>query len=193
MTAGRAAVYNPQVMNRNRLVLIVLVVLVVGIGGWLYLRSGRENVAADLIERFPNAKLRQPSAEVFSLVDAKINGESKRAIFTKDNSRIAWSVTMPDNAWLKVSLGLLEDGWKVPGDGVEFMIGISDGKTYDDLLKLTMNPYNNPSDRRWNEMSFDLSQYAGETIDIIFNTRAGPKNDHNGDLAVWGSPRIIVR
>src|SRR4029079_14333617 len=77
--------YNSQVMNRNRLILIVLILLVVGIGGWLYLRSGRENVAVDLVQTFPTAKIRRPGPEAFSVMDAKINGESKRAIFTKDN------------------------------------------------------------------------------------------------------------
>jgi hypothetical protein len=180
-------------MNRNRLILIVLILLVVGIGGWLYLRSGRENVAVDLVQTFPSAKIRRPGPEAFSVIDAKINGDSKRAIFTKEDTRIGWSVTIPDNAWLKVSLGILEDGWKVQGDGVLFMVGVSDGKTYDELLKLTVNPFGNQSDRRWNDISLDLSQYAGETVDVIFNTRSGPTGDHAGDLAAWGNPRIIVR
>jgi hypothetical protein len=181
-------------MSRNRLLLIVAVVVLVGLGGWLYLRSGSENVAVDLIGQFPGAK-KQPNAEAFSVTSAKLNDESKRVIFTKDlaGTRITWHVTVPDRGWLKAGLGLTEDAWKTQGDGVLFSIGVSDGKTYDELLSLTVNPFNNPSDRRWNEISLDLSQYAGETVDVIFNTRSGPKDDRNGDFAVWGEPRIIVR
>ena len=39
----------------------------------------------------------------------------------------------------------------MPGNGVLFSIGVSDGKTFDDLLSLTINPFNNASDRRWND------------------------------------------
>jgi hypothetical protein len=181
-------------MSRNRLLLIVAVVVLVGLGGWLYLRSSGENVAVDLIGQFPGAK-KQPNAEAFALISAKINGESKRAIFTKDmaGTRLTWHVTVPDRGWLKTGLGLTEEAWKMQGDGVLFSIGVSDGKTYDELLSLTVNPFSNASDRRWNEISLDLSQYAGETVDVIFNTRSGPKDDRNGDFAVWGDPRIIVR
>lgn len=181
-------------MSRNRLLLIVAAIVLVGLGAWLYLRSGGENVAVDLIGQFPGAK-KQPTAEAFSIITAKLNDESKRAIFTKDlaGTRLTWRVTVPDRGWLKTSLGLTEQGWTMQGDGVLFSIGVSDGKTYDELLSLTVNPFTNASDRRWNEISLDLSQYAGETVDVIFNTRAGPKDDRNGDLAVWGEPRIIVR
>jgi hypothetical protein len=181
-------------MSRNRLLLIVALVVLVGLGGWLYLRSGGDNVAIDLLGQFTGAK-KQPGAEAFTIVNAKLNDETKRAIFTKDlaGTRITWRVTVPERGWLKVGLGLTEDGWKTQGDGVLFSIGVSDGKTYDELLSLTVNPFANASDRRWNDVSLDLSQYAGETVDVIFNTRSGPKDDRNGDFAVWGDPRIVVR
>jgi hypothetical protein len=182
-------------MPRNRLVLIVAVVVLVGAAAWWYFRSGRENVAIDLVQQFPSAKQQPAGADTFAVTDVKINGESKRAITTKNmaGTRITWKITVPDNGWLKVNLGILEDGWKMPGDGVDFRIGISDLKTYDELLALTVNPFNNASDRRWNEISLDLSQYAGETVELIFNTRSGPKDDRNGDFAAWGEPRIVIR
>lgn len=181
-------------MPRNRLLLVVAAVVVIGLAGWWFFASGRENVAVDLVQQFPTAR-QQPGPDAFSVVDGTINGESKRTIFMKNvaGTRITWKITVPDNGWLKVDLGILEQGWTVPGDGVLFSIGVSDGKTYDELLSLTINPFTNASDRRWNELSLDLSQYAGETVDLIFNTRSGPKDDRNGDFAVWGEPRITVR
>ena len=58
-----------------------------------------------------------------------------------------------------------------------------------------MNPYGNPADRKWNEVLLDLSTYAGQTVHIVFKTNSsGPgKDDRNGDLAVWGEPRIVIR
>lgn len=181
-------------MSRNRLVLFVAVVILLALGAWWYFRSGAENVAIDLIQQFPSAK-QQPEPEAFAIVDATINDESKRAIYTKNlaGTRITWQVTVPDNGWLKVGLGILEDGWTMPGDGVLFFVAVSASNVYDELLSLTINPFDNQSDRRWNEISLDLSQYAGETVELIFNTRSGTKDDRNGDFAVWGAPRIVVR
>jgi hypothetical protein len=60
-------------------------------------------------------------------------------------------------------------------------------------MSLMVNPFANASDRKWNDISIDLAQYAGETVDVIFNTRSGTKDDRNGDFAVWGEPRIVVK
>jgi hypothetical protein len=180
-------------MPRNRLLLVGAAVVVV-IGLWWWLRSGSENVAVDLIQQLPAAR-QQPGPEAFSVVEATINGEPKQAITIQNmaGTRITWPVTIPDNGWLKVSLGVLEPGWTMQGDGVLFGIGVSDGMVYDEMLSLTLNPYNNASDRRWNEISLDLSPYAGETVDLIFNTRSGPQDDRNGDFAAWGDPRVVVQ
>lgn len=184
-------------MNRNRLFLVAGLLAVLALGAWFYMRSGLENVAVDLVKDLATAKARLPKPEAFSIIDATINGQKKQAIFTKEfaGTRIIWHETIPDNGWLKVSIGLLEDGWKVPGDGVLFRVGVSASGTYDELLNYTMNPSGVPQDRRWNDVMIDLSQYAGETLDIIFNTNSstGGKDDRNGDFAVWGDPRIVVR
>ena len=65
--------------------------------------------------------------------------------------------------------------WTMQGDGVLFMIGVSDGPIASDLFRLVVNPFGNPSDtaverdRRWT-----CRQFAGETVDLIFNTRSEP-------------------
>jgi hypothetical protein len=181
-------------MPRNRLVLIAAAAAVLLVGIWWYVRSGRENVAVDLIQQLPSAKL-QPSADPIAAAESTINGVAKRAITIQNitGTRITWKVTVPDNATLLAGLGILEQGWTMPGDGVVFAIGVSDGKNYDELMSLMVNPFANASDRKWNDISIDLAQYAGETVDVIFNTRSGTKDDRNGDFAVWGEPRIVVK
>src|SRR4029453_1882274 len=126
-------------------------------------------VAIDLIEQLPKAKDRRPTPEGFTIVDAPLPGKREHAILPKQPSRIKYNVTVPDQAWLKISLGLLEEAWKIPGDGVLFQVGASSGPEYVELLSLVVNPYGNPSDRGWTPMVLDLSQFAGENIDLIFN------------------------
>jgi hypothetical protein len=59
-----------------------------------------------------------------------------------------------------------------------------------------VNPYGTPTDRKWTPVMVDLSSYAGEEVEIIFNTYASPprkETDLRNDLAVWGAPEIVVR
>jgi hypothetical protein len=184
-------------MKRPVLVLIG-VVLAVAVA-WFALRPGTGgNVAVDLVELFDSAKDRRPSPETFEVIDATIAGETRRAIFTRQSSRLVYSVQVPDNAELRVGLGLLEEAWTTPGDGVLFRILIGAGAPPEEVLNILINPYGNPGDRRWHDISIDLTEYAGETIDILFNTNASPDqrppvNDTNGDLAVWGAPAVYTR
>lgn len=175
--------------------------VVVVVGAWLFLRSGEERIAIDLVQEFPHAKELRPTPDTFKVVDATLDNDTRKAIFTKVPSRIVWHVTVPNNAWLRVSAGLLEDAWTIKGDGVLFQMGVSDGHTYTELLTLDVNPYSNASDRRWQNVLLDLSPFAGKGMDFIFNTYNSPpsppggqpRDDRNGDLAVWGAPRIVVR
>ena len=182
--------------RRTQLLIGVLAVVAIAVA-YFVLRPAGDRVAIDLIEQLPKAKDRQPSPDVFTIVDATLAGKRERAILTKQPSRIKYNVTVPDQAWLKISLGLLEEAWKIPGDGVLFQIGASSGPEYVELLSLVVNPYGNQSDRGWQPMVLDLSQFAGENIDLIFNTYSSPPpntgKDAAGDFALWGAPRIVIR
>ena len=108
---------------------------------------------------------------------------------------------MPDDAWLKVKLGLKEEAWTMQGDGVLFLIGVATSSGFDQLYTLVVNPFGNASDKGWKEVVLDLSTYAGETVDLVFNTRSSappapgtaPTDDRNGDMALWGAPRIVIQ
>jgi hypothetical protein len=184
-------------MKGSARVVLAIAALVAVVALWLIVKPGGERVGVDLIDAFPTAKDKRPTPENFEVINATINGETHRAIHPKDPSRIIWSVTVPENAWLYVDIGLLEQAWAMEGDGVLFMVGVSDGKTFDDVLSLVVNPFGNPNDRKWQPLKIDLSAYAGKTVDLIFNTRSSPpeppRDDRNGDLAVWGDPRIVTR
>ena len=174
---------------------VVLAILV----AWFALRpGGTERVAVNLIDQFPSATDKRPSPDVFSVVSATIGDRALQSILVKDPSRLVYSVAVPDDAELKVSLGIRPDGWTIPGDGVLFRILVGAGGPPEEILNLTLNPYGAPGDRAWRDLSLDLSEYAGETIDLYFNTNSSPpsrppRDDRNGDFALWGAPRIVTR
>ena len=179
--------------NRAVLTAVVLLVLIV-MGMWLFKRSNR-GPAIDLIATFESAQKR-PAGGTFEIVDADLNGDTKRAIFTAPASRIIWKIRIPDDGWLMVALGLKPESWDQEGDGVLFRIGVSDGRVFEDILTHHLDPFHNKGDRRWVPVAVDLSAYAGEEVEVIFNTNVsvpGKPDDGRGDTALFGAPEIVIR
>jgi hypothetical protein len=178
-------------MKRNRAVLTAVVVLILIVAGWwLFHRSGGQHV--DLITQVDSAT----KSGTFAVEDATLAGESRKAIAAPANGRLIFKVRIPDDGWLRVNLGLKPEAWTKEGDGVYFFVGVSDGRSFEQLFTQTVDPFHNPSERRWIPVMVDLSSYAGEEMQVIFNTRASgpghPPDDRN-DLPLWGSPEIITR
>jgi hypothetical protein len=176
-------------MKSNRAVLTALVLLVVIAAGWWLFHRG-SSAKVDLLEQFQQAK---KSGGEFTLADASLAGDSKQAIAAPPNGRITFHVRIPDDGWLRVSLGMKPESWDKDGNGVLFFAGVSDGRSFEKLFEQVLNPHANASERRWIPVAVDLSTYAGEEMDVILNTRAGKDAgaaDDRNDLPLWGTPVI---
>lgn len=184
-------------MKRNRAALVVVMVIVLAAAGWWLFRRSGGAAAIDLISRFDTAK-KQPDASLFSIGDVTLNGETRKAIAIQPTAgtRLTYKLIVPDDAWLRVYVGLKPDAWEKAGDGVLFFFGVSDGRAWDQLFTQHVDPYANRGDRRWIQVMVDLSAYAGEEVDVIFNTRSSEPEkaeNHDNDLALWGAPEIVIR
>ena len=77
------------------------------------------------------------------------------------------------------------------GDGVEFRLEIRDSAGRIRLLyDRYIDPKHNPAERRWIPGSVDLSEYVGQTVELLFTTAAGPKEDTCAAWAGWGDPHF---
>ena len=183
-------------MQGNRAVVTAVVIAVVLVAGWWMFRRGGEPTTVRLLERFGEAK-KQPDPALFSMTDATLNGETKSAIAVAPASgtRMTWRVGIPDDGWLSVNVGLKPEAWTQEGDGVLFYVGVSDGRAYQQLFSQHVHPFANNGDRKWIPVMVDLSAFAGEEVDLIFNTRSGQpeKGDVRADFALWGQPEIVQR
>lgn len=183
-------------MKRTPLI-ILAIVLLLAVAYWFFRSGGGGDVVIDLVELYPQAEKRSaiPLEAAFRLEDLEINGERKRVISIHPTSRLIYRVTIPDDAWLRTWLAIKPEAWNLPSDGTLFRIGISDGKTYDELINQHVDPTNNAGDRRWIPVTVDLSAYAGQQVDLIFNTNAslpGKGDDSSNDWAVVGAPEIYI-
>jgi hypothetical protein len=182
-------------MKGNRTALAVVVAIVLLAAGWWLFRRGNSAPPMELVPAFASAEKR-PAGGTFEVIEADLNGEKKPAIYTVPTSRIIYKVRIPDDAWLRVSVGTRPDSWTKEGDGVLFRVGVSDGRVYDPLFTQHVNPFANQGDRKWIQVWVDLSAYAGDQVDLIFNTNTSPEgkgDDPRNDHALWGAPEIVVR
>ena len=178
---------------------IVAVLAVLGVAGYLYWQSGGgDDGSIDLVEAFPGAEKRTPinPAAAFSIDPQTIKGETKPSIYAHPPSRIIFhDVKIPPRARLELFLAIKEEVWSKGTDGVYFRVGVSYGDTYKDLVKRHVDPYKVEADRAWIPVSIDLTEYAGQTINVILNTQESvPGFAPNAlyDFAVFGAPRIVV-
>jgi hypothetical protein len=177
---------------KNRAVLTAVVILVLAVAGWYMFRRGSAE-RIDLLSQYDQA---EKKGGAFNVADETLAGDTKRAIAAPPNSRMIFRVRVPEDGWLKVSLGVKPEAWNIEGNGVYFYAGVSDGRVFEKLFEQTLNPFKNPSERRWIPVTVDLSAYAGEEMQIILNTVAsgpgGPPDDR-GDMPLWGAPEVVRR
>src|SRR5688572_15212764 len=156
-------------MKGNRAVVTAALVVVLLLVGWWVVKRSNPVAAVQLVDRFAQAKKQPDEASLYSVVDANLNGETKKAIAIAPavGSRVTFRVAVPDDGWLSVSLGLKPEAWTQEGDGVLFYVGVSDGRAYEQLFSQHVHPFANQGDRKWIPAMVDLSAYSGEEVDLI--------------------------
>lgn len=184
-------------MKRSQVIALVAILALVA-GFFLYVRSNRAPVAIDLLSQVGSAKKQTPvtAPDQWQVLDETIGGDTKKAIYVTPPMRLTFQkVLIPDDGWLRVAFGIRETAWEQSTDGVLFNVIVSDGRKADVLVEQHIDPLHNPNDRRWISINLDLSPYAGQEVDIIFNTRAGPgkSTDTRYDWALLGQPEIYLQ
>jgi hypothetical protein len=189
---------SPVLNNKNVVAALAGLAVVVAVVAYWMLRTGGPTAAVDLISLLPQAQTRstweQPGEAPFTVAPATLAGETHQAIFAPPHGRIRWKIEVPRRGTLEVYYGVREDAWTAEGNGVQFRIGVSDGRTYEEYLKELVNPKGRDRDRRWLSATIDLSAYEGQLVELNFNTDPGPPKDagdSRNDFALWGEPRII--
>ena len=121
-------------------------------------------------------------------------GVEKAALFehppAEGYARIQYEVTLPpvesnENLILHFSIGL-RDGVDfelshTKPDGVRFAIEISDERRFEGVSEAC----------RWDEHLIDLSDFAGNTVQVAFLTNCNGAGNTDYDWALWGNPRVL--
>ena len=86
------------------------------------------------------------------------------------------------------SYGLDSTVFDKAGDGVEFTVELKEpsGRIIKEFSRY-IDPKHNPQERRWLDSQIDLSAWRNQTIELLFTTAPGPKEDTVWDWAAWSN------
>ena len=134
-----------------------------------------------------------------SLRKASINNECRKIILAFPPSKISQKVYIRGDSFFDFGYGVLKNAWGKSGDGVQFYVKANDrkGKEYT-LFSTYIDPKHYEKDRRWFDERIDLSNFKGQEIELILETKGSypitePFNrnpDFNYDYAVWSNPVV---
>jgi hypothetical protein len=185
------------VLKRSGWLAVIAVVALAAVGYWWWSSRGAPAGTVDLVEAFRAAEKRS-SVDInaaFAMDPQTVKGETKPAIYIHPTSRVIYrDIQIPPHAQLQAFLALKEEVWDKGTDGVYFRIGVTANDVYEDLLKRHVDPYRVAGDRGWIPVTIDLSRYAGQKVQVIFNTNSSlpGHGDHSMyDYAIIGAPRIV--
>lgn len=173
----------------------------------------------DFLRNLKGAQLESDKArDEIKQVSVEIGGIKKAAWLQDSPSKVSFRLQLPHGRCrLKAALAMIPSCWDKPGDGILFKILIDD-ILLENLFHVTgsigvgqrrqffkpktyffeprtyfiqfIDPKNNPAERKWQDISLDLSTFAGKVVDLTFEVSAGPKDDGRNDEAVWANPII---
>jgi len=105
------------------------------------------------------------------------------------------NITIPPSSILRFGIGIESWTWqRRGGDGAIFQIYVvtSDDKAHR-IFEQYINPKQINEHRRWLDYTVDLSNYGGQTVQIIFVTTPGPLGDVFDDWAHWSRPLLLTK
>lgn len=156
--------------------------------------ASRPATTMDLTATISGAE-RRPEGGAFDVRTEDIEGQRRPVIGVPAGSRLTWRLTVPAHARLRLWLAVGGDCASAP---VDFHVGISDGRVYEQLLVREVAAAG-PS-LAWQPATVDLSQYGGAqwslfyrpsgiSWSLIFNTRPG-RAASCAPQPLWGAPAI---
>ncbi len=97
-------------------------------------------------------------------------------------ARILYRTPITDPTFLNLSVAMHPDVFEQPGGGVRFIVTV-DGK---EVFNRAIDPKSEPSHRGYQDLSIDLSRYAGSQRTVELITEPYPGDDNRFCTAAWG-------
>jgi arylsulfatase A-like enzyme len=142
-----------------------------------------------LVDELAHARIEAPTPQHVELQTITIGLISQIAIFQHPPSKITFApLEIGPEAHLHFACGIKQPSWTRMRGSVSFTIHLETEAGHHTLFEQTLDPRRNPAHRSWSEHTLDLSDFTGQSVQFIFQTRA------NRSAAFawsgWGDARI---
>lgn len=145
----------------------------------------------DFLANFPTALVQAPDPTYIRAGEwIYVDGEKRLCLFEHPDSNVTFpNVEVHEHGRLEFAIGIHEDAWDQPGNGVTFIVEVVDeaGQAHH-LYERHLDPYQRPADRGWFAEQVDLEAFAGQRLQIVFRTASG--GDPRNDWAAWSTPYL---
>jgi len=168
---------------------------------WLF-SDGQRRMAYDFLAHLADAgaNCELPDPEQVREDAFTIDGDQRRVLYAHPELRVCYQVRIDEGAQLVFDVAMAPDSWGEEGDGVSFAIYVeadqssqrAENANEQLVFSKYIDPKHNEEDRRWDGHVVDLSDYANQTVMIIFETSGGPEGDLRYDWAGWGMPMLLA-
>lgn len=112
-------------------------------------------------------------------------------------SRVTWTLQFTERAELAAEVALAAEAGAPAGDGVTIRIGISDNRSYDELLRVRLDKGPAGAPPAWRPILLDLSAFSGWKWSLFYQpSRRQWKLIVNADATPGGSAAwqgLVVR
>jgi arylsulfatase A-like enzyme len=99
----------------------------------------------------------------------------RETLVTRAPEQVSFDITVPDRAWLDLTVGTLEPG------PATFSVALDAGDGDEELIRRTLT-----TDGQWQDLPVDLSAWAGRTVTLRLQGAAASA----GALLYWGGPVV---
>ena len=148
--------------------------------------------AFDFAQKFYLADPPPDDLDTARVMRTRIDGSWQDVLFQHPPSQLTYPVLIGPGSILSFGFGLDPEVWSEDkGDGVQFEVTLSSDAGGEVLFSSYIDPKTNFEERRNYYENIDLSQYAGQAVEITFATSPGPNNHTAFDWAYWIAPVLV--
>jgi len=145
----------------------------------------------DFFEKLPQAKKRAPGPQYVGATLVRVHRDVRPAILIHPNAEVGYRLAVRPNSKLSFAITTSPDDWERHGSGVRFQVearwGLWNKK---ELFAREIDPRARKEHRAWFDCQVDLSEFAGQTIELIFRTRITAER-HDYCSSYFGNPIVV--
>jgi arylsulfatase A-like enzyme len=143
------------------------------------------------VDILPSASVKAPGEGYVDLQRMTIGREVETAIFQHPASTILFPpLQLGEDPILSFGCGVKESAWQRIENEVRFSVSIIAGEKRQKIFQTRMHPRTRSGDRAWQQHSLDLARFAGQSVQLIIETRVPWRHSNKFAWAGWANPRL---